>query len=75
MTLTGVVVAHTHIVGKHGNILPRGRVPVRIVVPFFWTFVSTAIAVGILTSVNCRAISKLIVAQILISSEESCKQK
>ena len=61
VALAGVVGAHAHIISKHDNILPRGGVPVGIVVPFFRTFVSTAIPVGILTSVNCRAVSKLIV--------------
>jgi hypothetical protein len=55
--LRGVEIAPVSVVGQDGDIFPRARVPIRIVVSFFGTFVSVSVSVIVLSGVDSRSSS------------------
>lgn len=66
-----VVVATSNVGSDDGNILPWGRVPVRIVVTLLRAFVTRTSTVAVLTSVGSRTVGVQVTTADAISSEET----
>src|SRR3990167_54889 len=61
------IVAFRFVINKDSNIFPWGRMPVRIIISFFWAFKSILVTIVILTSITSRVSS----VHVLISSEKT----
>lgn len=71
LRLSLVVVATSNVGSDDGNILPWGRVPVRIVVTLLRAFVTRTSTVAVLTSVGSRTVGVQVTTADAISSEET----
>ena len=60
------------VISHDSDVLPRSRMPVRIVVSLFRAFVTASVSVWILTRVNGRTVAEsLVVVQDLIGREKT----
>ena len=60
------------VISQDSDVLPRSRMPVRIVVSLFRAFVTASVSVWILSSVNGRTVAEsLVVVQDLIGREKT----
>jgi hypothetical protein len=48
----GVKVAPVWVVGQDYNVFPRRWVPIRIVISFFWAFISVSVSVIVLSGID-----------------------
>lgn len=71
LRLSLVVVATSNVGSDDGNVLPWGRVPVRIVVTLLGAFVARTSTVVVLTSVGSRTVGVQVTTADAISGEET----
>ena len=64
--LLHLILTESDIFSKDCDIFPLGRMPVWIIIPFFRTFVTTAVPVRILSGVGC-----LITFHLLVSGKQT----
>ena len=68
--------AHGGVISQDSNILPGGGMPVRVIVPLFWTLIPAAATIVVLTSVDGTTVTELFVClQFAISNEQTCNEE
>ena len=65
--------AHGGILGEDSDVLPGGRVEVRVVVALLGTLVAVTVTIRVLSGMDRTAVTQLIVFQLLISREQTWK--
>jgi hypothetical protein len=58
-------------VSHDGNVAPRARVPVRVVVALLRALVAAAVVVGVLAGEDGRGVAQVVVGQVLVGREEA----